>query len=134
MNNKRLGTEFENEVCQLLSKLGYWVHFFAPDARGAQPFDIIAAKNGRTLAIDCKTCVANTFSISRLEDNQISAFDLWLKTGNSEPMLFVKHDDVIHVVYYEHLKRVGSVKLKNCAVKMLPDGLFFLTEDAELPL
>ena len=38
MNNKKKGTAFEKEMCDLLAIKGYWVHFIAPDARGAQPF------------------------------------------------------------------------------------------------
>ena len=55
MNNKRRGTEFERQMCDILAKKGYWVHFIVPDARGAQPFDIIACRDGRPVAIDCKT-------------------------------------------------------------------------------
>ena len=54
MNNKKIGSDFEKEVCKMLQDMGYWVHFITPDMRGAQPFDIIAAKNNRPYAIDCK--------------------------------------------------------------------------------
>lgn len=111
MNNKQIGTEFEQEFCKRMSAKGFWVHFLVPDARGAQPFDVIAAKKGKTLVFDCKTCKANTFNISRLEDNQISAFDLWLKCGNSEPMIAVKHNEDIIIIGYSYLKKNKSVKL-----------------------
>lgn len=111
MNNKKLGTEFEQEVCKLLASKGYWVHFIVPDARGAQPFDIIAVKAGRSLAIDCKTCVAGSFNISRLEDNQITSFDLWRKCGNEEPLVFVKHNQKIYIIPYIVVKTEVSVKL-----------------------
>ena len=113
MNNKKLGTEFEKEVCELLAKRGYWAHFITPDARGAQPFDIIAAKDGRSVVIDCKTCVAKSFNISRLEENQIMAFELWLRCGNSMPYVFVKHDELIYTIPYDFLKLRGSVKLEH---------------------
>jgi len=112
MNNKSIGTEFENEMCEIVAKEGYWVHFIVPDARGAQPFDLIAVKDGNALAIDCKTCVAKTFNISRLEDNQILAFDRWLACGNKMPFVAVKHSEFIYLIEYSKLKSQKSIKLK----------------------
>ena len=114
MNNKKKGTAFEKEMCDLLAIKGYWVHFIAPDARGAQPFDIIAVKNGYALAMDCKTCVANTFNISRLEDNQIFAFERWIKCGNEPPMIAVKHGEEIYIISYRELKQERSIRLCDC--------------------
>ena len=111
MNNKRLGTQFEREICEKLAKLGYWVHFLAPDARGAQPFDIIVVRDGIAHAIDCKTCVANTFSINRLEENQVTAFERWMKCGNTIPIVAVKHDGKIYAIEYTELKERKSIKL-----------------------
>lgn len=112
MNNKELGTAFEKEVVELLAQKGYWVHFITPDSRGAQPFDVIAVKDGKALAIDCKTCVSNTFSISRLEENQICAFEKWMACGNEEPFVYVKHNDKIHIIGYLTLKMKGKMKLE----------------------
>lgn len=111
-NNKKLGTEFEQEAVSILNNLGYWVHFIAPDIRGAQPFDIIAVKNGIPYAIDCKTCVAKSFNISRLEDNQVSAFEKWLRCRNPEPIVLVKHNDYIYCVGYLRLRAETSIRLK----------------------
>ena len=111
MSNKSIGTAFEREACDLLKNAGYWVHFMSPDARGAQPFDIIAVKDGKALAIDCKTCVANTFNISRLEENQIHAFDRWLQCGNGDPVIMVKHQDRIYTISYKELLEKKSIKL-----------------------
>lgn len=111
MNNKKLGNEFETQVCEMLASKGYWVHFIVPDIRGAQPFDIIAVKNGVAYAIDCKTCVADTFNISRLEENQIMAFEKWLRCGNENPVIVVEHDDVVVCIDYVTLKKLGKVKI-----------------------
>ena len=102
MNNKKLGTDFENEACALLQQAGYWVHFITPDARGAQPFDIIAVKNGKPLAVECKTLAEGNkyFPLSRLEDNQILAFNRWCETGNPSPQIWVKRGEIIHVIKY----------------------------------
>ena len=112
MNNKKLGTDFEHEVCGILAHEGWWVHFIAPDARGAQPFDVIAVMAGKALAIDCKTCAADKFSISRLEDNQVLAFEKWLTCGNEMPEVWVKHNDRIYRIPYKVLKVKKNVLLE----------------------
>ena len=112
MNNKRLGMSFEKEFVEKLAARGYWVHFIVPDSRGAQPFDVIAVKDGVAHAIDCKTCTSNTFSISRLEDNQISAFEKWLSCKNTDPIIAVKHDGRIYTILYSELKAKGKIKLE----------------------
>ncbi len=110
-SNKQIGSAFERTLCQKLANLGYWVHFLAPDARGAQPFDIIAVKHGVAHAIDCKTCVAATFNISRLEENQILAFEHWLRCGNTTPIIAVLHEGRIYAIEYDRLKEQRSIKL-----------------------
>lgn len=112
MNNKKLGTEFERAIVDLLSKQGYWVHFITPDARGAQPFDIIAVKDCCAVAIDCKTCKDKYFRIGRLEENQIMAFEKWLACGNTDPYIVVEHNEVIHFVNYRELKEKGKINLE----------------------
>lgn len=122
MNNKKLGTKFEKAVCQQLAEEGYWVHFITPDRRGAQPFDIIAVKNDRAFAIECKTLTASEryFRISRLEDNQILAFNYWLRCGNTEPKIIVLHGDRIVAINFSELLEVGKVDVrsKECISKL----------------
>lgn len=112
MNNKKLGTEFEKAMVGYLAKQGYWVHFISPDNRGSQPFDIIAVKNGLALALDCKTCKDKIFRISRLEENQIFAFDKWLACGNANPFIAVEHNDKIIMIDYCELKKKGKINLE----------------------
>lgn len=111
MNNKQLGSAFERELCDILAKKGYWVHFIVPDSRGAQPFDVIAVKDGKALAIDCKTSARDSISIGRLESNQIFAFERWIKCGNGNPIVAVKYKEDIYFVLYLELKRCSTVKL-----------------------
>lgn len=111
INNKAIGTAFEQEFCEWLSRQGYWVHFIVPDARGAQPFDVIAAKDGIPYVYDCKTCVVDTFNINRLEDNQIMAFNKWISCGNTEPHIVVKHKGYIFMISFSELKQRKSIKL-----------------------
>lgn len=111
MNNKKIGSDFEQEACSILASRGYWVKFLDPDMTGAQPFDIIAVKNGIAYCFDCKTCVSNTFNINRLEDNQIMAFEKWVKCGNTHPMVLIKHKNEVKICFYADLKINESVKI-----------------------
>lgn len=113
MNNKKWGTQWEKEFCKLLAAQGFWVHFITPDERGAQPFDVIAVKAGEAYAYDCKTCAADWFSIDRLEDNQVMAFEKWLRCGNSNPNIAVLHDDKIYLIGYAQLKGFGRIRLND---------------------
>ena len=113
MNNKKLGTDFEKEVCKLLQFDEYWVHFITPDKRGAQPFDIIAVKNGFARAIECKTLADSEkyFRINRIEENQKMAFEKWLECGNLMPLIVVKHKEKIHIIRWDDLKREGKINV-----------------------
>lgn len=111
MNNKKLGTSFEKRICEIYAQNGYWVHFISPDARGSQPFDIIAVKNGHVTVFDCKTCKDHIFRISRLEDNQIMAFEKWIDCGNGIPWIAVEHDERIYMISYTRLKIEQKIDL-----------------------
>ena len=111
MNNKKLGTAFENEFCALLASKGWWVHFMAPSASGGQPFDVIACKDGSCMAFDCKTSASNIFRLTRLEDNQICAFEKWLACGNEEPYIAIKYNDHIYLIKYRRLKEYERINL-----------------------
>ena len=111
MNNKQIGNEFEWQMCDILSKRGFWVHFISPNRSGAQPFDLIIAKDGFAMAADCKTCEDHIFRFGRLEQNQIMAFEKWLACGNLCPVIYVKHKDCVYVVKYKDLKEKGKVDL-----------------------
>lgn len=111
MNNKKLGTEFEKEFCDILSKNGWWVHFIQPNMAGAQPFDVIAVKHDIPIAIDCKTCEDKIFPLSRLEENQKFAFDKWKKVKNSYAYIAVKRKTMIYMIDYDELKELGKIRL-----------------------
>lgn len=114
MNNKKLGTEFEREAVTLLSQKGYWVHFITPDSRGNQPFDIIASKNDEPVVFDCKTSSVKWFGISRLEENQIMAFELWLKRGNTKAFVFIKYNDKVYQIPFRMIVGLQRINLEEC--------------------
>lgn len=111
MNNKKLGDDFEQEIVEWFAESGYWAHFLSPDKRGAQPFDIIAARNGEIIVGDCKTSSRKTFSINRLEDNQILAFERWIACGNNSPYIFIKHNRLVYFVPYTYLRSKEKITL-----------------------
>ena len=67
-SNKKLGSDFEQEVCQELAQEGYWVHNFA-NRKNGQPMDIIAVRENIACLIDAKVCTNGIFKISRIEEN-----------------------------------------------------------------
>ena len=83
MNNKTLGNNFEQELCEKLSEYGFWVHRLNMNQAG-QPADIIAVRNKIAYLIDAKVCSSKGFALSRVEDNQELSMALWEKRGNGQ--------------------------------------------------
>ena len=84
MANKKLGNDFEQELCEKLSEYGFWVHNMALNKSG-QPADIIAVKNKQAYLIDAKVVsTSRGFALSRVEENQDLAMDLWSSRGNGQ--------------------------------------------------
>ncbi len=84
LTNKKLGNDFEQELCDKLSEYGFWVHCMAMNKSG-QPADVIAVRNGKAYLIDAKVVSSNRgFPLSRVEDNQDLAMDLWNDKGNGQ--------------------------------------------------
>lgn len=102
MSNKSNGTAFERKFAELLSAEGFWVHCLKDNANG-QPFDVIAAKNGRAYVFDCKDCQTDRFVLSRIEENQHNAMRLWADTGNYQGMFAVKFSGRIYLMPYRML-------------------------------
>ena len=88
MSNKSSGNAFERDLAQYMARKGYWAHIFQ-DNRNGQPFDIVLAKDGDVQVGDCKVCERDTFSLSRMEPNQISAMTYWMECGNKDPWYFI---------------------------------------------
>lgn len=121
-NNKEIGTEFEQDFCEYLSKLGFWVHFLNPAPNGSQPFDIIAISKDTVFCIDCKTLDGDRFPFSRIEDNQESAFNMLNNKGIWTTYFCIKisNTEVIMAPSYELIKLSHS-GLKSISAKQLVD-------------
>ena len=90
--NKKIGNDFETELCEILGKHGFWAHNMAQKAEG-QPADVIAVKNKLAYLIDCKVCANNRFTISRMEENQCLSMKLWNMCGNGDGWFALKVED-----------------------------------------
>lgn len=88
-SNRAVGNAFEQEFSELLYAYGFWVHRLTQDSAG-QPADLIAVKNKTAYLIDCKDCSAKGFDLRRVEENQITAMQLWNECGNGQGWFAIK--------------------------------------------
>jgi recombination protein U len=107
MTNKKLGNDFESELCEMLFKEGFWVHNFAQNQSG-QPADIIAVKNGQAFLIDAKVCSDNKFPLSRIEENQKNSMELWKSCRNGIGWFALKIGDEAFMIAYSNIKKVET--------------------------
>jgi Holliday junction resolvase len=103
MNNKKIGSDFEQELCEKLSEYGFWVHPMRQDNSG-QPADIIAVKNKIAYLIDAKVCTNGTFPFSRVEENQDMAMELWKDCGNGLGWFALKMPGQIYMISHYGIK------------------------------
>lgn len=76
------GNQFEYNFCDLLAQNGFWAKRLDPSSAGEQPFDIIAGKDGKIYAFECKVCNGSRFTLNRVEDNQQIAMKKFMACGN----------------------------------------------------
>ena len=116
MNNKLIGNAFEQDFIKHLSSLGYWCTYLEGAAyTQAQPCDIIACKDGKVWAIDCKTLnnKSGLFPINRIEENQRLAYKRFKKCGNENFFLAILWNNNIYFVpLFELLFEEKSIDLK----------------------
>lgn len=98
-SNRAVGNEFERELCELLYAYGFWAHNLKQDNSG-QPADVIAARNKVAYLIDCKDCSSKGFDLRRVEDNQITAMELWEECGNGQGWFALRVEDEIFMLPY----------------------------------
>ena len=111
--NKKIGNDFEQELCEIFADAGYWTHNFANRKKG-QPADIIAVRSGGAYLIDAKVCSYEVFPFRRIEENQQLAMDMWLECNNIEPYFALKCRNDVYMVSYvtiKNLMRKGKKQL-----------------------
>lgn len=111
MSNKKTGTTFEYKFARLLSGNGFWVHRLQDNHNG-QPFDLIACISGRAYAFDCKDCQNDTFSLSRIEENQRNAMTLWEECGNGDGLFAFHVSQGIRIIPFSVLLFLESKEIK----------------------
>lgn len=108
MSNKKIGNDFEAFFCTELFSNGFWVHNFAQKQAG-QPADVIAVKNGVAYLIDCKVCSRKGFALSRIEENQDTAMELWNATGNGVGWFALLVDEQIYMFTHKYLQKLRMI-------------------------
>ena len=112
MTNKEIGNDFEGEFAEMLYNQGFWVHLLQQNCDG-QPADIIAVKDHKAYLIDCKECTNNRFPLSRIEDNQHSAMELWRECGNGEAWFALK----VHInTFTEAIYMIPHLSMKAISI------------------
>ena len=108
-SNKKLGSDFEQEVCRELAQEGYWVHNFA-NRKNGQPMDIIAVRENIACLIDAKVCTNGIFKTSRIEENQVLSMRRWFQTDNNLAMLWLKlPDETVSVIVLNSEKELDEL-------------------------
>ena len=122
MNNKNLGSRFETDLCEILSAHGFWVHLLNANKAG-QPADIIAVRNKVSYLIDAKVCSDNKFPLSRVEENQDMAMDLWNECGNGLGWFALKTDAGIYMLSHYCIKAYSERQSSLSAKEIVELGL-----------
>ncbi len=117
-NNKKSGTEFENEFRRILKQNGFWSHKLVENENGA-PFDVIAVKNERVYAFDCKDCSSDRFPFKRVEDNQIVGMRSIRRAG-AEAYFVFRLDRSGYIISFDRLFDFMRTGLKSMKVTECP--------------
>ena len=122
-NNQQKGKDLEKRFMKWLSSQGYWVHFMHPAPDGSQPFDIIACKGASNsglasvAAFDCKTLEGNRFPLSRVEDNQRTAFQLLNLKGIHNTYFVIEiTENIVHIVPSQDIEK--AIKMGKKSISM----------------
>lgn len=110
MTNKKLGNDFESELCEKLFKEGFWVLNITQNQAG-QPADIIAVKNGQAFLIDAKVCSDNKLPLSRIEENQKNSMNLWHDCKNGTGWFALLIGDEVFMMAYSNIEKM---KIEGC--------------------
>lgn len=117
MNNKTLGSKFEQDFAKYLSDCGYWVHYIEGGAyTGSQSCDLIAAKDNDIYCIDCKTLKnkSGTFSLDRIEENQRLSYKRFEECGNYYFYLAILWENDVYRVWLNDINfNEKSINLRN---------------------
>jgi len=117
MDNRKIGNEFEKELCEILQGKGFWV-YNCPSTISGQPTDIICVgKKGISVLIDAKVISTNRgFPFSRIESNQETSMMLFKKvTGRAGWFAFKLPDGDIRFITLDGLLAYWEIRCKSYA-------------------
>lgn len=119
------GRQFEDTCIKKLCKAGYWAHRIHPDESGQQPFDIIAIQGDRVCAYDAKVVSSgHRFPLSRIEDNQRNAFQLFDKKTHAYHIgLLILCEEKIYYMDIEKIRSAMWMKQSSVDVHDLPEWM-----------
>lgn len=106
------GTQFERWLCRVFKLKGWWALNISKDARGAQPFDVIAIKDDLFFAIDCKVCGSNKFQLRRVEDNQWLSFQTVSERTSGIACIMIWYDGQVYFYSYYELDEANNNGVK----------------------
>lgn len=97
MSNKSVGNKFEQEWCEILRDHGFWSKAY-PTGQG-QPADVEGVKDNEHFLFECKDCTSGNFNLSRVESNQILAYQYYAMCGNGNYYFVININDTICIVH-----------------------------------
>ena len=115
--DKMTGKNGEQVLAQDLNAKGFWVKLIPNDARGAQPFDIIAVRQKLVLMLDSKVCGQKRFPMERVEDNQWLAFEKAAKRTCACIGLICWYNGKFYYIPYSQLR----VNIGNASIPLAED-------------
>jgi Holliday junction resolvase len=118
-SNRAVGNAFEQELCELLFDYGFWSHNLKQDNSG-QPADIIAARNKVSYLIDAKDCSSKGFDLRRVEENQITAMQLWEECGNGKGWFALKVNGEVYMLSYPIVMMLRSGNRHSIPLSEIP--------------
>ena len=98
-SNRAVGNEFEQDLCEMLFECGFWSHNMAQNNSG-QPADVIAVRNKVSHLIDAKDCSSKGFDLRRVEENQITAMQLWEECGNGQGWFALRVNEEVYMLSF----------------------------------
>lgn len=128
LSNKAVGNRFETDLCERLSRCGFWAHNMAMN-RSGQPADVIAVRDGKSFLIDCKDCANKTFPFKRIEENQHLSMNRWKECGNGTGWFALRLDGEIYMVAMSSMMSISrELKVSGMSEELIKSyGIRFAT-------
>lgn len=99
MSRYKEAADFENLVAEILGEHGFWATVIPKADDGTQPCDIIAVNHNGKHLIDAKLCKSPRFVFERMEDNQLSSIEEFVRRSGGYGWFAIGYpDDKIYMV------------------------------------